>query len=108
MGDLGEAFAKLCTDLFAGAILALEMGKARLDRGVFAFERIKCSIRHDRGVVLEVGAVCGRNLRCKLAQPGARRGLIQTRDILVCCCFAILDHAQPLHAAEIGFRGMRA
>ena len=68
VADLGEGFGGRGADLLGGAVGALELGKAGLDGGVAALERVVVGVGDRRRVGLVIGAV-GRVERGRRARP---------------------------------------
>ena len=56
-GDLGEAFADRCADLFGRAVLAFQVGEPLFDLGIAALERIVIRVRYLGRVFGVVGRV---------------------------------------------------
>ncbi len=77
MPDLGKAVGQRAPDLFGRAVGALQGGKARLDSGVAALQRIIVGIRDLWRIVGVIGAVGTVENGCKTGKFGTRLIFVQ-------------------------------
>ena len=96
MRDFAKPVGGGGTNLLAGAVGALKLGKRLFDRGVARLQPVILSIADIRRIVLMIGLVGRGNGQRQRFQLGARFVFAQVRDIGAlhrrCTVLLVLDH----------------